>query len=261
MPMKNSNQRTRESKFAEGFRISSEPLVRPDNEQEKVANELDDIGVSRVHGAPILCAIARDPATIFTYWRIDWPTVFAKTVPVDRQAHLRVHRADGVEEKSVSVEPMAGSCDITVSRPAGSYHVEIGYYQPSDVWNSVATSQAITMSPDRLADHGDVDLATIPLHLSFQRLLDLVGASKGEALAEKISQFQTSALNNEERGQLSRQEREILRAMDISLTEIATARRAFIDEADSDTLRKRTEALLSLGTASPSRGFGESSWG
>ena len=259
--MKNSNQRTRESKFAEGFRISSEPLVRPDNQQEKVANERDDVGLPRVYGAPILYAIARDPATIFIYWRIDWSSVFANTVPVDRQVHLRVHPTDGVEEKSVSVEPMAGSCDITVSRPAGSYHVEIGYYQPSDVWNSVARSEEVTMPRDTLAGYAAVALATIPLHLSFQRLLDLVGASKGEALAEKISQFQTSALNNEERGQLSRQEREILRAMDISLTEIATARRAFIDEADSDTLRKRTEALLSLGTASPSRGFGESSWG
>ena len=57
MPIKNSNQRTRESKFAEGFRISSEPLVRPDNQQEKVANERDDVGLPRVYGAPILYAI------------------------------------------------------------------------------------------------------------------------------------------------------------------------------------------------------------
>jgi hypothetical protein len=260
MRMKNSNHRKRESKSADDFRISSEPLVRPDNERKKVANELDDVGLPRVHGAPILFAIARDPGTIFTYWRIDWPSVFAKTVPVDRQVHLRAYRADGFEERSVSVEPMAGGCHVTASRPGGSYHVEIGYYQPADVWNSVATSEEITMPRDSFADNEDVDLATIPLHLSFQRLLDLVGASRGDALAEKISQFQTHALKSEERKQLSAEKREILRAMDLSLSEIAAGRRAFSDAAaGSETLRKRTEALLGLGPTSHSRAFSESS--
>lgn len=260
MPMKNSSQRKRESKFADGFRISSEPLVRPDNEKEKVATELDHVGLPRIHGAPILFAIARDPGTIFTYWRIDWPAIFAKTVPVDRQVHLRAYLADGFEERSVSVEPMAGSCYVTASRPGGSYHVEIGYYQPADVWNSVATSEEITMPRNSLADNEDVDLATIPLPLRFQRLLDLVRASRGDALAEKISQFQTRALNNEKSKRLSGKEREILRAMDLSLSEIAAARREFVDPAGSEMLRKRMETFLGFGSTSPSRGFSETSW-
>jgi hypothetical protein len=115
------------------------------------------------------------------------------------------------------------------------------------------------MPRDSFADDGEVGLATIPF-LSFQRLLDLLGASKGDALAETISQFQNRALRNEERKQLTAEEREILRAMDLSLAEIAVARRSFIDTSGSETLRKRTETLLSFGPASPSRGFGESSW-
>jgi hypothetical protein len=258
MSRKNANERSRTSKFADGFRLSSEAIVCPDNQQEKELGE--GIGLPRVQGAPILFAIARDPRTIFTYWSIDWPAVFAKTVPVDRQAHLRVYRADGVEEESVAVEPMAGNCSIAVSRPSGSYHVEIGYYQPADVWNSIATSNEVTMPSDNFADDGEVGLATIPFHLSFQRLLDLFGASKGDALAEMISQFQKRALNNEERMQLSDEEREILRAMDLSLSEIAAARRSFIDTAGSETLRKRAETLLSFGPASPARAFSESGW-
>lgn len=258
MPRKNSNQREPKSKFADGFRVSSEAIVCPDNEQENEFGE--GMGLPRVHGAPILFAIARDPRTIFTYWSIDWPAVFAKTVPVDRQAHLRVYRADGVEEESVAVEPMSGNCSIAVSRPGGSYHVEIGYYQPADVWNSIATSNEVTMPRDSFADDGEVGLATIPFHLSFQRLLDLLGASNGDALAEMISRFQKRALNNEERKQLSAKEREILRAMGLSLSKIAAARRAFIDEASIETLRKRTEPLLGFPSTSPARGFGESSW-
>ena len=194
MPSKNSNQHNSKSKFVDGFRVSSEAIVCPDNEQEKEFGE--GVGLPRVHGAPILFAIARDPRTIFTYWSIDWPAVFAKTVPVDRQAHLRLYRADGIEEKSAAVEPMSGNCSIAVSRPDGAYHVEIGYYQPADVWNSIATSNEVTMPRDSFADDGEVGLATIPNHLSFQRLLDLFGASKGDALAEMISQFQKRALNN-----------------------------------------------------------------
>jgi DNA-binding CsgD family transcriptional regulator len=258
VPRKNPNQRKSKSKFADGFRVSSEAIVCSDNEQEKEFGE--GVGLPRVHGAPILFAIARDPRTIFTYWSIDWPAVFAKTVPVDRQAHLRVYRADGVEEESVAVEPMSGNCSIAVSRPSGSYHVEIGYYQPADVWNSIATSKEVTMPRDSFAGYGDVDPATIPFHLSFQRLLDLFGASKGDALAEMISQFQKRALNNEKRKQLSDKEREILRAMGLSLSEIAAARRAFIDHANTETLRKRTEALVGFASSSPARGFGESSW-
>jgi hypothetical protein len=258
MPRKNPNQRKSKSKFADGFRVSSEAIVCSDNEQEKEFGE--GVGLPRVHGAPILFAIARDPRTIFTCWSIDWPAVFAKTVPVDRQAHLRVYRADGVEEESVAVEPMSGNCSIAVSRPSGSYHVEIGYYQPADVWNSIATSKEVTMPRDSFAGYGDVDPATIPFHLSFQRLLDLFGASKGDALAEMISQFQKRAPNNEKRKQLSGKEREILRAMGLSLSEIAAARRAFIDHANTETLRKRTEALVRFASSSPARGFGESSW-
>jgi len=257
MPRKNPNQRKSKSKFADGFRVSSEAVICPDNEQEK---EFGEVGLPRVHGAPILFAIARDPGTIFTYWRIDWPAVFAKTVPVDRQAHLRVYRADGVEEESVAVEPMSGNCSIAVLRPSRSYHVEIGFYQPADVWNSIATSKEVTMPRDSFAGYGDVDLATIPFHLSFQRLIDLFRASNRDALAGTISQFQSHALNEDKRDLLSGEEQEILHAIDLSLIEIAAARRAFIDQTKNETLRKRTHAILRSGSSSPASGFGESSW-
>src|SRR4029453_10543300 len=156
MPRKNPNQRKSKSKFADGFRVSSEAIVCSDDEQEKEFG--GGAGLPRVRCAPTLFALARDPRTIFSYWSIGWPAVFAKTVPVDRQAHLRLYREDGVAEESVAVEPMSGNCSIALLRSGGSYHVEIGYYQPADVWNSIATSNEVTMPRDRFADDGDVDL-------------------------------------------------------------------------------------------------------
>jgi len=226
--------------------------------------EGDDFGemveLPRPFGAPILFAIARDPQTIFTYWSIDWPTIFAEGMPVDRQVHLRVYTGDGALETSVAVEPMAGNSYLAVSQPRGVYRVEIGYYQPEDVWNSVAVSDEITMPPDNVTADAEVDIATIPLHLSFQQLLDLFRVSNGAALAEIISQFEKRALNEEERELLNAEERKILRGMDLSLLSTAVAWRAFRDQADYEMLRKRAESTLSAGSVSPHGGFGESSW-
>jgi hypothetical protein len=261
MPRKKSKQRKRKSKFANGFGISNRPRVRPHNERERSIGELHDIlELPRIHGAPVLFAITRDPRTIFTYWNVDWLSIFAKTAPVDRQVHLRLYRADAVEEKSVAIEPMASSCYITVSRSGGSYHVELGYYQPADVWNSVAISDEVTMPRDDFADEKDVDFATIPFHLSFQRLIDLFRASSTDALTEIIARLQKRALSDEDGEMLSPEEREILRAMNLSLDEIGAARRAFMDRAANKKLRQRTEAILGFGSSSPMNGFDGSSW-
>ena len=257
MPRKSSKQRQRKSKLAGGFRISTRPVVRSSSKREDAAAELDDIDVLRAHGAPVLFAVARDPRTIFACWSIDWSAIFARTAPVDKQVHLRVHRADGSEEKSAAVEPMAGYCYVRLSRPSSSYHVEIGYYQPQDVWNSVAVSEEVGMPLDKSVEPADVDLAMIPFHLKFQQLLNLFRSSNGNVLAEIISRFQSGALRSHERHKLKSRERKILRAMGISTRELADARRAFLDQADREIFRQRAEALLSFFPTSPSRGFGE----
>ena len=261
MATKNRRQAKSKSNVTDGFRISNGPVIQSAEEAGTSTADFGDITeLPRPHGAPELFAIARDPRTIFTYWGIDWPRVFARTTPVDRQVHLRVYRGDGALEMSAAVEPMAGNSYLTVSQQRGVYRVEIGYYQPEDVWNSVAVSDEVTMLPDNVAADADVDIATIPLHLSFQQLLDLFRVSNGAALAKIISQFQRRALNEEESELLNAEEWNILRAMDLSLSNTAVAWRAFLTQADDETLRKRTEAILSSDSSSPRGGFGESSW-
>ena len=132
---------------------------------------------------------------------------------------------------SAAVEPMAGNSYLTVSQQRGVYRVEVGYYQPEDVWNSLAISNEVTMPPDDIAQYADVDLVKIPFHLSFQRLIDLFQASNRDALSEIISEFQRHALNEDRRDLMSGEERKILHAMDLSLIEIEASRRGFIDQA------------------------------
>ena len=258
MTRANSKHLRRKWRFGNDFRISNRPVVSSDSERQGESDEHADSGLPRAHGAPMLFAIARDPVTIFAYWSIYWPAIFADNAPVDKQVHLRVHTAEGVEEKRLAVEPMAGNCYIEVSCPNTLYYLEIGYYQPADVWNSVATSNDVTMPAGHMSENLDVDLAAIPFHVSFQQLFDLFGATNGAELTAVISRFQKQALREGHQG-LDAEERKILLKLNVSLPEIATALRAF-DETDSENLARRTGVLTAFGPTSPSRGFADTSW-
>src|SRR5437588_1558129 len=239
-----TNESKQDANAPKGYRISNGPVVRLARTESKLPADLADaIELPRVYGKPLLFAIARDPRTLFVYWNVDWSAIFENTAPVDRQVHLRVRRTDGSEETPVAVEPMAGNSYLTVSEPRETYRVEIGYYHPAAVWNSVATSEEIKMPSERVTENVDVDLATIPFHLSFQRLIDSFRASNGGGIAEVVARLQKRVVTDEERALLTPEELEIFRAMDLSVDEIGSAHRAFFS-ADAKELRKRAETLL-----------------
>jgi len=178
---------------------------------------------------------------------------------VDRQVHLRVYGPDGNEELTQAVEPMAGNCYLNVAEPCEKYQVELGYYQPAEAWHAVAISDRVIMPKERVAGSDEVYVATIPFHLSFQRLIDLFPRSNASALAETVSRFQDRAVSDEDRELLTDEEWEVLRAMNLSVDQIEEARRAFGGRRNGAALRRRAETLLGVGASSPSRGFNESS--
>lgn len=261
MAEENANDIEHRANGPQGYRISNGPIVRLARTESKLPAEFADaVELPRVYGAPFLFAVPRDPRTLFVYWNVDWSAIFENTAPVDRQVHLRVYRADGREEKAEAIEPLAGNSYITVSEPCGNYRVEIGYYQPSQVWNSVAMSEQVTMPAERVSQNDDVDLATIPFHLSFQRLIDSFRTAKPERLTELVSRLQQRAVSDEDRALFSDSDWEILRSMNLSVDEIAKARRTFRDRENAAALRRRAETLLGNGSSSPRSAFGESSW-
>src|SRR5437764_3348951 len=185
-----TDKETETSKTRSGYRISNGPVVRFARSDRKLPNDLPEVvELPRVYGAPLLFAIARDPRTLFVYWNVDWSAIFENTAPVDRQVHLRVYGPGDNEELTQAVEPMAGNCYLNVAQPCEKYRVEIGYYQPEAVWHSVATSEQVTAPAERVAGSAKVDVATIPFHLSFQRLIDLFPGSKASGLTEIVSRL------------------------------------------------------------------------
>ena len=191
------------------FHISRKPVVAlaEDEHSHTLSNGSEFL---RFHGPPRLLAVARDPRTIFAYWNVDWRSIFKNAAPIDRQVHLRIHCADGLEEKEAAVEPMAGMHYVKMSQRHRACRIEIGYYQPADVWYSVAMSNEIMIPTAETSEAGDVDLATIPFHLRFQQLVDLFGAANSDALATVISRFQSRAVSSGCEDKLSFEERQIL---------------------------------------------------
>jgi hypothetical protein len=243
----------RSSKANEDFQISNGPVVHTTATARGDANALPKL--FRVCDVPRLFAIARDPQTIFAYWNINWPAVFGEAVPEDRQVHVRVLRRDGAEETAVAAEPMAGNVCINVS-PTGPYRLDLGYYGAAKQWTSLVTSDEVVMPAGSIAEDAEVDLATIPFHLSFQRLIDLFQLTNREALATTIGRLEARIASEDDAAPLSDEERQLLEQMNISLGELRAAWHSFELAKKAGALRKRAEAILGLGGSSLARPFG-----
>ena len=236
------------------FVLSSHPIVEEHRATDLgTLRDYDNLGeLPRSYGGAFLFAIARDPHAVFACWDIDWPTIFGETPPTDRKVHLRALWHEGLEESTVAVEPMAGSHLLSVAHARSSYRIEIGYYAPDNVWNSVAISSAVITPPDDVAEGDSVDVATIPFHLSFQRIVDTFRGSKydGDALAEIVGRLQHHADSSD--ATLPEEERELLRALESGLSESQAAHRDRLRNApDVFASRERVESILGFGATSP----------
>jgi hypothetical protein len=234
------------------FRVCREPVVHLAGDA-RLSDASEKTPLPRVYDAPILFALARDKCTIFAGWNIDWPSVFQKDMPKDRQIYLRVTGSDGSEQKRVAVEPMLAMHYLTISGLHGPYRVEIGYYQPVDTWHSIASSDDVKMPLEGSSEIAEVDVATIPFHLNFQRLVNLFGASDDAPLAKVIAGFQNCLLNSRP-NELSSASKQVLHEFNLSPLAVATERRNF-EKTDAVKLARRRRALLRFAGTSASRGF------
>jgi hypothetical protein len=180
------------------FVVSQRPLVPPElQEKSRSLPDYENLGeLPRFYGEPILFGIARDPTQPFLFIG---RSIGKTDSEIDHQSiakvHLRVLANDGNEETRIAVEPLTGNHTFQVSRARSIYRVELGYYEPAEVWNSVAFSDAIATPPDDVSEKTEIDVATVPFHLSFQRMVDAFRGSKydGDALIEIVSHLQKRA--------------------------------------------------------------------
>ena len=138
------------------------------------------------YGTPSVYLVAYDPHQLFAYWDIDW-----KSAP-NTSYTLHVCRADGTLEKRVDISATDAGRYVEVAEPGGTYFVELGHHGRDGGWQSVAVSSRATMPPPGLSEDMEPRFATLPFHLSFQRLIELIDHAMGhnEKLTDALSRLQ-----------------------------------------------------------------------
>jgi hypothetical protein len=239
------------------FRISSQPIV----EETSASGEADEpANLPRSSGRQTIWLMPRDPQSLFAFWEVDWRAAFADPMPTERKVHLRLMRDDGSEETALEVEPMAGSCYIPVAAAAEFYTADLGFYQPAATWNSVAVSAAVQMPSNEINEADEAEFATIPLHLSFQRMIDAFRVTHHESasLTQMLAHLRERVASADEASAITSDEREIARALDHASSD--GPQPAAKQRATPDLwARMEADRVLGFGATSPRGGFGGNS--
>ena len=171
---------------------------------------LSDLGcLPRSYGEEVMFLVAQDPHWLYTYWDID----------ISRHPGgpciLRVEEASGVLEQEIEVSFETRNWYMPVMKAGGSYAVEIGFHRHGK-WNPISRSPIATTPRDKFSESTAFDFATVPMHISFQRLVESVSnsfASSEELLPALIKLRQTLPLNLSSGFPLEARDREILQAL------------------------------------------------
>jgi hypothetical protein len=135
--------------------------------------------------------VARDPHWLFTYWDFDY-----SKFPSHRQLGLQVFRDDALET-TVDINEIARNWYVPVQAANATYRVVFGYKDSQGTWHTVGEAGPTHTPPEAISTEWDTLFATVPIHLTFNLLVDVVGAAKsrGEPLAEALARLQQAAFN------------------------------------------------------------------
>jgi hypothetical protein len=135
--------------------------------------------------------VARDPHWLFTYWDFDY-----SKLPGQRQLGLQVFR-DDVLETTVEINEIARNWYVPVQSANAKYRVVFGYKDGQGTWHSVGEAGPAHTPPEAISTEWDTLFATVPIHLTFNLLVDVVEAAKrgGQPLAEALARLQHAAMS------------------------------------------------------------------
>ena len=221
--------------------------------------DLDQLGdLPHSYGSDTIFLVAQEPHWLFTYWDID----IARHP--GGQTFLRVYVGEDSIEAEIEVPFETRNWYIPVKVAGASYTVEIGYYRGSG-WNLIARSVTIQTPPDRISDSETFDYATIPLHLSFQKLMENIQTAikSGETLIQALARLQKDgklmAFGQGVSPDFSTDQRVVLEALlgkDL-IDNLSSG--AFSSEEIESRIRQHLEEKLSSGNASELLSKGQ--WG
>ena len=174
----------------DGFQLSDQPVLP----NQAAARRNGAAAKTKPGEHDLLYLIARDPRSLFLYWDVNWTRLFAKVGLSPREVHVRIYGQDGAEEGTRAVNPFLDHAYLDVEEAGAGYHCELGCFEGND-WIGLVRSGRATTPEDRMSDEMSAQFATLPMHLSFQRMLESLRAQKPEpsGLAEQVGRLQEEA--------------------------------------------------------------------
>lgn len=176
---------------AHRFETGPAPAPAPEPVYAAPAPAYEDLGeLPATYDEEMIFLVARDPRWLFSYWDFNYAKYPASSMRYGyAQFFLKISRTTGQQETLVEINPSARNWYVPVHLPDTDYVAEVGYFDQEGAWRRIAVSPVAHTPPDALAESNDVDFATVPAHLTFERLLELVQErmAEGETLIAALA--------------------------------------------------------------------------
>jgi len=93
---------------------------------------------------------------------------------------------------TTEIHPEARNWYLPVKQPGISYYAELGCFHSDGDWTGIARSDAAAAPQDKFSESSEADFATVPIHLTFQRLVEMVRTRmrEGESLISALARLQ-----------------------------------------------------------------------
>ena len=182
----------------DGFRVGSEPDETGEHRSRFEAKgpavenrEFDNLG-ELPSGYGQMFIVARDPHWLFTYWDFDYAAF-----PEKRRLLLQVFRGPELET-SIEINEIARNWYIPVQQADADYRVEFVLRGEDGAARTIGEAGPTHTPPESISPQWESQFATVPFHLGFNFLLDVIDAAKvtGEPLAQALARLQQTAASN-----------------------------------------------------------------
>jgi hypothetical protein len=145
------------------------------------------------YGTKKLFLVARDPHILFAYWDLNQVQYQeAARTAVDGKVFLEVYVPGEGRVQQVHIWDTHKNWYLQVNRPDTNFVAQLGYYRADGSFEVMARSGEVRTPRDTLSPNTDARFVTIPFHVSFRELFDMIAAQAqpGEELAETLARLQ-----------------------------------------------------------------------
>lgn len=147
------------------------------------------------YGTKKLFLVPRDPHILFAYWDLNWAQYQeAARVAKDGKIFLEVYVPGEGRVQQIHIWDNHRNWYLQVNRPDTNFVAQLGYYRPEGGFEVLARSAEIRTPRDTLSPNLDAQFVTIPFHLSFQEIYELVATQvrPDEELVDTLNRLQAS---------------------------------------------------------------------